>query len=66
MAQPKRVLVALAEDLGWVPSPDKDGSQPSVATVPGDPPPSAGLYWHCTYKVHNIHDGRALLHIEEK
>lgn len=38
MAQPLRVLIALAEDLGLIPEPYSD-SKHSLTPVPGDPIP---------------------------
>jgi hypothetical protein len=51
MIQRLRVMAALSEDKGSVPSIQVvNGSQPFVTPVPGDLIPSSGL-WYCMYEV---------------
>lgn len=49
VAEQPRALVALPEEPGLIPSTPHDGSQPSVAPVPGAPIPSSVLHGHQKY-----------------
>ena len=60
MTQRLRVLAALAEDLGMIPSIHK-GSQLSMTPVLEDTMPSSGLYRNCMHRCTYTHTGKTLI-----